>query len=259
MKKNICSLIFLLSAISFLGNLSCAVIQSAVYPIKAIIFDLDGTIVDSEHFWFSMLLKVLEGHNITLDNDGKKELYNAMLGKPIAKTATWMIERYSLDQSVEELIQTYRENSKIYYHGKITFVPGFESFFEKVRLYPLRFAIATNCGPCSSDLTCKSVNLKERFGVHIYNVKYVERGKPAPDIYLYAAKQLNVEPHECLVIEDSATGIQSALAAGMFCIGLNRGDKSKVAKADLIVDSYDQIDIETLLKGEMAQPCAAHS
>ncbi len=257
MKKNIFKILFLLGVILFQGNLSHA--QPNKSPIKAIVFDLDGTIVDSEHFWFSMHLKVLEGHHIILDGDGEKELYNAMLGNPIVKTAAWIIERYSLKQTVEELIQSYHENSEKYYQGKITFVPGFESFFEKVNLYPLRFAIASNCDGFSTDLIDKSVNLEGRFKEHIYHKGYVVKGKPAPDIYLYAAKQINVEPHECLAIEDSATGIKSAQAAGMFCIGLNRGDRSKVAQADLIVDAYDQIDLETLLKGDTAQLHVAHS
>ena len=239
-------MLLLLSAILFQGNLSHA--QPNKSPIKAIVFDLDGTIVDSEHFWFSMLLEVLKDHNITLDNTGEKELYNAMLGNPIVKTAAWMIERYSLDKSVEELIHSYHENSEKNYQGKFTLVPGFESFFEKVSVHPLRFAIASNCDGFSTDLIGKSINLKGKFGDHIYHKGYVKRGKPEPDIYLHAAKQINVEPRECLAIEDSATGIKSAQAAGMFCIGLNRGDKSKVAQADLIVDAYDQIDLEALLQ-----------
>ena len=257
MKKNLYSLLFLLSAFLFPSNLSYT--RSIEYPIKAIVFDLDGTIVDSEHFWFSMFLKIVEGHNVTLDSNERTELYNVMHGNTGMKILTWMKEKYALNESVEELQNTYRENSKIYYQGKITFVPGFESFFKCVHCYPLLFAIATNCGPFSSDLICKSVDLEEKFGTHIYHNQHVARGKPAPDIYLHAAKQLGVEPHECLAIEDSATGIKSAQAAGMFCIGLNRGDRSKVAQADLIVDSYEQIDIETLLKGDTAQLGVAYS
>ncbi len=257
MKKYIRKMLFLISALLFLGNLSHA--QPIEYPIKAIVFDLDGTIVDSEHFWFSMFLKIVEDHNVTLDSNEQTELYNVMHGNTGMKILTWMKEKYALNESVEELQNTYRENSKIYYQGKITFVPGFESFFKCVHCYPLRFAIATNSGPFASGLTCKSVDLEEKFGAHIYHNQHVARGKPAPDIYLYAAKQLNVEPHECLAIEDSATGIKSAQAAGMFCIGLNRGDRSKVAQADLIVDSYDQIDLETLLRQDEEQLGVAYS
>ncbi len=255
--KNIYNMLFLVSAILFSSNLSYT--RSIEYPIKAIIFDLDGTIVDSEQFWFSMLLKVLEGYNIILDDDGQKELETVKCGNTIEFACKWIVNHYVLDCTYKDIENEYCRNVCKYHEGKITFVPGFESFFEKASRYPLRFAIATNSGLFSLGITEKSVNLRQKFGEHIYHRNLVAQIKPAPDIYLHAAKQINVEPHECLAIEDSATGIKSAQAAGMFCIGLNRGDRSKVAQADLIVDAYDEIDIETLLKGDTAQLRIAHS
>ncbi len=72
--------------------------------------------------------------------------------------------------------------------------------------------------------------------------------KPSPDIFLHAAKKINVEPEHCIVIEDSVHGIKAAKAAGMYCIAINTGkDRHLLGQADEIVDCYTEINLEKLL------------
>lgn len=253
MKRIIRKAFFLFISAAFFSSYIPVFAEQSEYAIKAIIFDLNGTTVDSEQFWFNTFKKLLEVRSIALNHEQEKELYAVMYGSDGQKILSWMIECYDLKESVEELAEEFRAHSRESYHNKITYVPGFESFFTKVSTYPLRFAIVSNGGPHSTGLTCKAVDLENKFDTHIYNRSHVERGKPEADPYLFTAKQLNVAPHECVAIEDSTRGIKSAQAAGIFCIGLNRGDRSQVEHADLIVDSYDQIDIEAILKKEDAQ------
>ena len=246
--KRFCLL--LLVAVCFLGLRIDA--ESQEYPIKAIIFDLDGTITDSEPFWLSIHKQMLEKRSITIDKATELELYRAMHGKAAREIAKWMCDRYGLPESIDELIEEFKELSVQKCHGNVPLISGFDAFFEQVKSYPLRYAIATNCGPHSTGVLDKAVDLESRFGEHIYHCGHVAEGKPAPDLYLFAAEKLDVKPHECLVIEDSPTGIAAAQAAGMFCIGLNHGDLEAVEKADLIVEGYHKIDLETLLQMEPA-------
>ena len=91
--------------------------------------------------------------------------------------------------------------------------------------------------------------LKDFFEDHIYTVSHVKHHKPSPDIFIHAAKQLGVEPHLCIAIEDTATGLKAAKDAGMFCIGINTGNnKHALKEAHLIVDGYHEIDLPALLE-----------
>ena len=90
----------------------------------------------------------------------------------------------------------------------------------------------------------KQLKLKEIFDNHIYTRDDVKRGKPHPDIYLYAAEKLGVNPVRCFVLEDSPVGIKAAKDAGMFVIGLNLNsrDDKEFDEADVVVSSYEELD-----------------
>ena len=91
--------------------------------------------------------------------------------------------------------------------------------------------------------------VKKYFAEHIYHVDHVKKAyKPNPDVYLHSAKMLNLDPSECIAIEDSSSGVKAAKAAGMYCIGINTGKNRDLLKqADAIVDCYTEIDLEKLL------------
>lgn len=95
----------------------------------------------------------------------------------------------------------------------------------------------------------KALNLENLFGKHMYTISHVaNQPKPNPAIYLYAADQLGHQPHECIAIEDSPTGIQSAKDAGMYCIGINSSRRPELLRAaHAIINHYDEIDLDTLL------------
>jgi beta-phosphoglucomutase-like phosphatase (HAD superfamily) len=131
----------------------------------------------------------------------------------------------------------------------VRFIPGFVQFHKKLATYNLKSGIATNASAETAELTDKLLNLRQFFGEHIYNVSHVNfANKPAPDLYLHAAKQLCIDPIACIAIEDSAHGITAAKAAGMYCIGINTArNRQALAQADCIVDHYNQIDLQNLL------------
>ena len=154
------------------------------------------------------------------------------------------------DDSVEILMKEKAAIACQLYETGICFIDGFPEFYKKAAEIPLKMAIATNATIQTMEITDKSLNLSQYFGKHLYTINHVNNiGKPNPAIYLYAAKQLGIDPKQCIAIEDSGHGILAAKTAGMFCIGINTGkDLEKIKNADLTVECYEDINLTALLK-----------
>ena len=216
---------------------------------KAIIFDMDGTIIDSNGVWHAAT------HNFITSK--KNDVTHAELAgiqkqaKGLALVATCLIIKntFNLEESVETLIEEKTGHAIALYKDALKFIPGFKEFFKEVEKHNLKVAIATNSEDKTLALSTETLQLDNFFGEHIYNISHVNNVyKPYPDIYLYAAKRLGIAPEECIAIEDSTHGINAAVSAGMFCIGINTGnDRNALKNAHLIVDNYNEIDLEELL------------
>jgi HAD superfamily hydrolase (TIGR01549 family) len=183
--------------------------------VGALIFDFDGVIADSEAIANTVLAETVSelGHPTTLDQALTRYMgrrwseviteIEAAIGRPLP-------DNFS-DQLKLATLERFRTDLKE--------VSGATDFIR-------RFAHLPRCIASSSSIDrlqlCLSVlSLEAEFGSHVYSADMVARGKPHPDIFLYAASKLGVKPNECLVIEDSAGGIRAAIAAGMTVVGLS--------------------------------------
>lgn len=181
----------------------------------ALIFDFDGVIADSEAIANTVLAETVTGlgHATTLDQALARYMgrrwtevvaeIEAAIGKPVPSNFS--------DQLKFATLERFRTDLKE--------VSGATAFIR-------RFSHIPRCIASSSSIDrlqlCLSVlGLEAEFGGHVYSADMVARGKPHPDIFLYAASKLGVNPNECLVIEDSAGGIRAAVAAGMTAVGLS--------------------------------------
>jgi len=217
---------------------------------KAIIFDMDGTIISTETIWQSATQQVLDTYTNHLSQDQKDEIKTFLKGLALYESCKYIKKHSLLDVTAEEILEKKAALAHdLYTTLGVTFIPFFQDFHKKVAGLGLKSAIATNATQETVARTVSQLPLKDFFKEHIYHIDMVNRVcKPNPAIFLHAAKQIDVEPQHCVVIEDSVHGIKAAKAAGMYCIAINTGnDRHLLHEADEIVDCYTQIDLDKLL------------
>jgi HAD superfamily hydrolase (TIGR01509 family) len=216
---------------------------------KAFIFDMDGTIIDTEHIWAKASRDLVEARGVVITNE-LLALYETQIhGLALIKSCLFLKELFNLPDDTETLIQEKSQRAVTLYKQEVRFINGFREFHEKVVKKGLKHGVATNADEATIRATDESLNLKQFFGEHIYGISHVNNiCKPSPDIYLHVAEKLNVHPSECMILEDSAHGIQAGLSAGMYCIGINSSNNPNlIAKAHHKVEGYHELDLDALL------------
>jgi HAD superfamily hydrolase (TIGR01509 family) len=177
-----------------------------------IIYDCDGTLIDSEHIAGSACAAALTriGWPITM-----REFNARFNGVPDKET--WAIIRSELPFELPEGLND-AINAEIYrrYEMELKSVPG---VVQAVQAIEGKRAVASSTGLVRLKANLDFTNLSPLFGEHIYSASQVARGKPAPDVFLYAASQIGLDPARALVIEDSVAGVIAARRAGMRVIG----------------------------------------
>ena len=221
------------------------------HTFKAVIFDLDGTILNTECLWQDANHYIFNMYASHLDQIQKDEIIAQLSGLPLHENWRLLQQHCSVNISKEEIAQKRADYIRCMYETKgVAFIPYFQEFHDKVKKHDLKHAIATNSSQEGIDKIVSIVPLHHYFAEHIYTIDCVHKVfKPQPDIFLYAANMLGVQPQDCIVVEDSALGIAAAKAAGMYCIGINTGkNRDLLWQADEIVECYREIDLDRLLK-----------
>lgn len=210
--------------------------------MKGVIFDMDGVIIDSEPIHKKLERELLEESG----GDYSKINHENFTGTTDAQLWSAFKEQFNLEPSVEELVNIKRERFIANLH-QISLVDDVLDFMASLRNIGCKLGLASS----NNERAVEAV--KDRFGLAEYinvfiNGEAVSRGKPDPEIFLTAAKQMGLKPEDCLVIEDSRNGVLAAKAAGMKCIGFqnkNSGEQD-LSEADLIVSSYKDLTVEDL-------------
>jgi HAD superfamily hydrolase (TIGR01509 family) len=210
--------------------------------IQAILFDLDGLMFDSEPHSLASWEAVLAERGVTLD----QLTIDSILGRRIDATARTLIDKYHLPDTVQGLADAKTEYQITHLHGNVPPMPGLIELLDEIDRRRLPKAIASSGIHRYVEAVLRVNDLRDRFSV-IITGDQVARGKPAPDVFLAAARALNVEPVHCLVLEDAPTGVQAAKAAGMMCIAVPDHSVAQLdlSQADKIVASL--YEVQTLL------------
>lgn len=184
--------------------------------IKAIIFDLDGTLVDSEPIYFQSDRKLLAEYGVTnLD----WELKTKYVGVGSREMLEDLHKVYQFKDTLENLLvkknryylELAKDNTVVY--------PEMLRFVELLKANNFPIALASGSSPEAIELVLSVTDLKKHFDV-ILSAEHVKKGKPEPDIFLEAAKLLGIPAESCLVVEDSRYGVEAAKGALMYCMAM---------------------------------------
>lgn len=182
---------------------------------QAIIFDMDGVLVDSEPVHVDAMRDVLAPFGVRYSDEENEEFFG------FTDLATFGIlrARYGLAPSVEELVRQRTERLVAMLPTQTIPMPGVPDVLHQLRAggYPL--ALASGSAPPVIQATLHALGV-ERLFAPIVSAVEVTRGKPAPDVFLETARRLGVTPEDCLVVEDSRNGLLAAVAAGMACAAI---------------------------------------
>lgn len=178
--------------------------------IKAALFDLDGTLVDSMWMWKTIDIEYLGKFGIACPED----LQSSIEGKSFSETADYFKERFHLPHTIQEIKDTWNHMAYDKYVNDVPLKPGCLDFLRYLKHKGIKMGIATS----NSRELVLAVTKKHGIDIYFDSIRTacdVEKGKPSPDIYELVAKDLNVRPEDCLVFEDITPGIMAGKNAGM--------------------------------------------
>lgn len=213
--------------------------------MQAFIFDMDGVIIDSEPLHIAVEIETVRHFGGTIT----EEQLGQYMGMTNAEMWSAVRNEHHLNHPLEEII-SYQLNRKINELRKLDIEPidGIRDLIRSLKEHNVKIAIASSSPMSFIQEVVKKFHIEQEFNI-IMSGEEVERGKPAPDIYLEAAKRLEVRPEQCVVLEDSRHGVNAAKSAGMRCIGFlnpNSGHQD-LSAADQTVTTIRSIQVQDLL------------
>lgn len=213
---------------------------------KAVLFDMDGIIIDSEIYWERIEKEYARIKGLKYSEDYRRTIM-ALSERELAQV---LRARYGLKETVEQIVAERGAMALGIYQKKAKLLPDFLSLIKKLR-GKYKIALVSSSPFEWIDLILERFKLRPYFDEIVSAEEMRDgHGKPHPAIYLFAGRRLRVRPAECLVFEDSVNGVKAAKAAGMFCVAVPGPwvkDRRGVGEADLVVKHLGDRRITHLL------------
>lgn len=209
--------------------------------LKAVIFDMDGVIVDTEPIYGRVEKEMFSDLGLDIPDDE----CSTFVGTSNRDMWNLLREKYKISLSVDELCKIEEDNyiSALKTCGEAILVPGVKELIKELHNNGVKIALATSSVRNTADKVLKTFRLEGYFEA-VAGGDEVERSKPSPDLYMTAVRRLSLEPEQCIAIEDSKNGVRAAKAAGLKCVAYrnpNSGSQD-TSCADAIVDSIKELN-----------------
>ncbi len=184
--------------------------EELLHGKKAVLFDMDGTLVDSMWIWRRIDIEFLGRRGLPMPDT----LQAAIEGMSFSETAHYFKETFRLPESEEEIKAVWNEMAREKYRTEVLLKPGAKDFLQMLKGRGFLTAICTSNSRELIDMAVKARGIDDEID-YVVTACEVNAGKPAPDIYLHAAKELGAEASECVVFEDIPAGLLAGKRAGM--------------------------------------------
>lgn len=211
--------------------------------LQAIIFDMDGVLIDSEPLHLLSMQRFLGRFGIEYGEGDNHEF----LGRKDLVIAEILIERFKLQMTPLEFVGFKEEILRDLVRTQPVARPGLYEILPRAKKAGIKMAVASSATLGTIELVMETLKIGDYF-LNLCSGDQVKNGKPAPDIFLMAAEKIAVEPEACLVIEDTINGLKAGKSAGMFCVSIpcdaTRHQDHSIA--DLSLASLDQLPVEEI-------------
>jgi HAD superfamily hydrolase (TIGR01509 family) len=212
--------------------------------VRAVVFDLDGVIIDSEQVWEEVRRGYVAEHGREFLPDTQQRL----MGMSTPEWARYLAEDVGVGLPPERVAADVLDRMAERYRARVPLIPGAVDAVHRIAArFPV--ALASSSARALIDRVLESAGLTGLFRTTL-STEEVPRGKPAPDVFRVAAERLAVDPTECAAIEDSSNGLRAAAAAGMAVICVPHGvyppAEDALARTDLVVKSLDELTVEAI-------------
>ncbi|QOW10758.1 HAD family phosphatase [Kaistella flava (ex Peng et al. 2021)] len=216
-------------------------------PLKAVLFDMDGIIVDTEPLHRKAYFQMFDD----LEIEVSEELYTSFTGASTKKVCNTLIEKYQLEKSHEDLSIIKRKYFKDYFYNDSDFqlLPGVKSLIENYFDNNIKLVLASSASMVTIDMVFEKFDLEKYFIGKISGADLKE-SKPHPEIFLLASEIADESKENCMVIEDSTNGIIAAHSAGIFCTAYKSEHSvgQNYEKANLVISDFSEIEVEKISK-----------
>ncbi|MBN1779837.1 HAD family hydrolase [bacterium] len=222
--------------------------------VPAIIFDMDGVIIDSEPLHHRAERRLLSGYGVTVTTE---ELHT-FAGKDARQLLNEFISQYALPADFDTLYSQHKMNVEAVFRNDDIPVTNAVDLIRNLHRAGIPLALASSSHRQLIELILKRLDLTSYFRV-ILGGDEIKQGKPYPDIYQETASRLDKHPEQCMAIEDSKNGVQAAKDAGCYCVGYvnpNSGNQD-LGRADRRITDFSTVTVEDLLgwmKGRGSEP-----
>lgn len=215
--------------------------------LKAVLFDMDGVIVDTEPLHRKAYFKMFDDLKIEVSED----LYTSFTGNSTKKVCETLIQKYNLPHTHEQLADIKRAYFKDYFYNDADFdlIPGVRKLIEHYYENKVQLIIASSASMVTINMVFEKFELEKYFNGKISGAELKE-SKPHPEVFLLAAQVANEPLENCMVIEDSTNGILAAHRAHIFCAAY-RSEHSvnqDYSLADITISDYSELELDRISK-----------